>query len=540
LDIVGEIFVVEATLQTRPRRIDRVHEPTILTLEQTIDWIKQERPLIWFGSIFSVPSPSGMPSGAALTESILNLVFKGALHKDQKDSIIRQLLPQWPLEALFDEFETLGFDISYLVLNYFNQINKSASPNPLHHAIANYYRAGFARKPLCLTTNWDTLQESAFRQAGYSVKVAGPAEYPTEGFGEPGSDPNLMFVYHPHGSFDNKDAVCSFRQQQRGLMLPLIQWVDDAILYLGYSGYEPSLYHMLENGKKQLWCIRDMTDLEIPAKRRLLCRPNTFIFVGDVRELLKGLGVLQEEINLKSLYLENDDPLPARLIETIRTSVFASLSPITCSELICYNLLSFNDEPEASAKYTFLMRALVNHVRNRVLHPALLLSLLAAARFRDTESTWITILAYQLRLLDEPDPTVIERLLHEAGQAASLDSSDDERVYLPLMAKTRCQIYRSFVGHGDKLDREELRELIERIALYHGDLAAYGELLEILAFEYLHDGQHDMARRVFDAAATSFYLRGLWNAGRVNEWASNNIDRLVRSSRKNSLVIPTT
>src|SRR5262245_39936680 len=91
--------------------IERSSSPTRLQLPEAANWIKENKPLLWVGSIFSVPEPSGLPSGYAISRSIFDLIFSPDTNipENQREGLITTLLTKWPLEALFDEFEVLGF-----------------------------------------------------------------------------------------------------------------------------------------------------------------------------------------------------------------------------------------------------------------------------------------------------------------------------------------------------------------------------------------------------------------------------------------------
>jgi len=528
----------EWLLVPKPFRIERSPEPVVFGIDQAVEWIKKEKPLIWLGSILSVPEPSGLPSGYALTRSLLELSFKEGVAADHQDQIIDTVLPRWPLEALLDEFEWLDFDLSESLLAFFKAANDGVAPNALHKAVALYYQQGLARKPLCITTNWDTLQERAFRIAGYSVVVGGPAKMPDDTFGKEGGDPKTIFVYHPHGSFETQDVVCSLKREQSQLALTF-EMMQHPTLFLGYSGYEPSLYRRLEFAAGQLWCIRDRGDFQIPAKRRLLTKPNTFVYLGDMRELLRALGVLKEDVDLTSKYLALDGKIPTKVLEVVRLSIFAALSPDFCVEALAETLMSFQDEPEATIRYITLMKAAIGHLRNREPHPGLPLALLGAARFRDSEQTWVSLLAYLLRINGDLPSRIIEqlfRLADEAGtKAGESGSLEDKGVYMPGVLLNRTKLYKSYLRTGDRIDDEKLYLVPP---LYGSDMAAEGENIELLAFEYLREAKKKEAADCFDYAATSFYLRGLWKAGQLNEWAANNIEKMMGIAKRNTLLIP--
>ena len=245
------------------------------------------------------------------------------------EKALSELISCWPLEALLDEFNSVGYDLAESLLKFFEQQNASAAPNLLHEAVVAYYQKGLSNTPLCITTNWDTLIEMAFHRAGYSVEAAGVRASEPEILGKLSTEPKSIAVYHPHGSFNTRDVVCSYSRQQGQLPISP-SFLDHPTLFLGYSGYEPSLYRRIEHRKPQLWCVRDESDFEIPAKRRLLCRPNVFVYVGDLRDLLKSLGVLQHDVSLVSNDIALTGKIPPKVLEVIRSGVLASLNPDVC------------------------------------------------------------------------------------------------------------------------------------------------------------------------------------------------------------------
>jgi hypothetical protein len=318
--------------------VERSAEPQVLKLDDAVDWIKRNKPLLWVGSIFSVPEPSRFPSGYALTRSLLDLLFPAEEHapEPERDRMIDSLMPHWPLEAEHDG---------------------RASPNPLHDAITRYYERGLSGTPLCVTTNWDTLIEKAFRSKGYKVHTAGPAKMPADDFGKPDGSDRTISVYHPHGSFETVDVVCSSFQEQQQLALH-IGFKYRPMLFLGYSGYEPSLYRHLEYSGPHLWCIRNERDLDVPAKRRLLCRRGTQVFVGDMLELLRALQVLDQDVSLTTSYLGLEGQIPPEVIEVIHVSIAARIEPRFCSDFLADALCSDYPEPELTFRLSRINSAL--------------------------------------------------------------------------------------------------------------------------------------------------------------------------------------
>jgi hypothetical protein len=521
-------------------KIERTSQPEVLQLNEAVQWIGQNRPILWVGSIVSVPDPAGFPSGYAITESLVRLILRGAIPIAQQDELTALITKEWPLEALFDEFELLGFDISESLLKFFSEMNDSVAPSPLHRAIVDYYKEGRAAHPLCITTNWDTLLEVAFRDAGFTVITAGCDQPIPDQFGKPTGDSRTIFIYHPHGSFATKDVVCSFRQQQKQVTLhPNLLY--QPTLYLGYSGYEPSLYMSLEHGAGQMWCVRSELEFEIPAKRRLLSRPNTVTFVGDLCDLLQHMTVLEGKVDTRSNGVTAFD-IPGKVREIITINTLCSLNSQLAVNMLTHSLLAFPSEPEATFRFAGAMKSIVNHVRNRLYDPGILAALLASTKLRDSEQTWITILAYLLRHDRNLPSSVIKELITFATQAPSsgLDTSrtqsaEDLIVYGLGQVKQRANIYRGFVRESARVDDWRIYIVTPLVS---GDLAGLGETCEIWAMESIRDGDLVVASNLFDYAATCYYLRGLWNAGKMNEWAASNTDQLIQLSKGNTLIFP--
>lgn len=535
------------------RNIQRLAQPALLSLEQAVEWIKRERPILWFGSIFSVPEPSYFPSGISITNSLFSLLLQGAIPGEQHEDLISTLSPRWPLEALLDEFELVGFDLSESFLDFFNDQNDRVAPSPLHEAVVAYYQKGLARVPLCITTNWDTLQEKAFQQHGINVVSGGPGDMPSPDFGKATGDSKTIFLYHPHGSFSLRDVVCSFQREQRQLTLHL-EFLNHPTLFLGYSGYEPSLYFNLENDTGQLWCVRNMDDFNIPAKRRLLSRPNTFVYVGDVRDLLGALGLLDRKVELQGKQLAHTgEGLPRKVLEVVRSRVLCSLDASLCSKMLIHTLFSGHGGTEGRIRYCTLMKALVEHLRNRNSDPTIMGGLLSSAHFRNSEQLWISVLAFLLRHDTDVPKEVIDNILARSQEAPSSglgkeESAEDLFVYGLGSCKQRTNIYKKHLGLRDTLaePNEDIKDKTilsdENVtvvtALLSSDMGALGEFVEVLAFDQIRKGELERASAYFDYAASCFYLRGLWNAGRLNEWAAANVKEIAPIAKNNTLVIP--
>jgi hypothetical protein len=518
-------------------RIDRTEKPNILSLDQAADWILREKPVIWSGSVCSNPKPSSLPTGRALTQSLIRQIFEGASSPEEIITAENNLTPYWPLEALIDECGINQFDISNQFLKYFAQLNEKATFNSLHRAIVKYYERRLASIPLFITSNWDTLQEQAFREAGYSFTLASPHNVPDKSFGRANLYDRHIFIYHPHGSFETNDPICSYQSEQGQLELSM-DFANHSTLFLGYSGYEPSLYRKLENVFPQLWCIKSESELDNPAKRRLLCRPNVSVFSGDLCELFRRLALLEEGLEFTDIPT-GVSLIPQKVKEVIRTVLIGTVDLDTCFKLLIDTLLSFCDPYEGLFRYRAAMKALIHHSRNRISDHRILSGLMSSAAFRYSEQTWISVLAYLLRTDYRVQRKAAESLFSMAEVALQkgekLASAMDDVVYSKEVKNVRKRMYKSYLNMGEKIKGSQW---YIAAGIVGADMAAEGEFVEILAFEYLRDGKLDYASNSFDYAATSFYLRGLWNAGRLNEWASKHPDKLVGLARQDSLFIP--
>ncbi|MGA5134962.1 hypothetical protein ACPCTO_34785 [Streptomyces olivoreticuli] len=520
------------------REVERIPSPNKLEGEEAAaDWVREKKPLLWTGSVFSVPPPSGFPSGAAVTESLLQLLIPHNVQGKPRQELIWEMQPRWPLENILDLFELVGFDLSKSLLSFFNEVNREASPNDLHRAIAKYYHDGLASAPFFFTVNWDTLQERAFRELGFQALVAGPRRRPDDKFDSPGD--NSISCFHPHGSFQTRDAVCSFRREVHQLPIASSRWLSHPLAFLGYSGYEPSLYDHLHGNQPQLWCVRRLEDdMKIPAKRRILCRPNVSVYEGDLRKLLTCLGLLSADINLDSNYLALESKVPGKVIDLLSIALASSINPNACLLALSSELSSAHPEPEATIRYCVIMKCLTDHIRDRVNNPEFLPALMAASAKRNTEQLWISALAYILRHQEPPAAsilTLLDRAQNAAAASPKLPDPIDEAILTPGTAYGRTKVYRDFV-------EESARSLHpgEYIMppFFGGDLAGVGEFAELLAFEYLRQGDPGKAKSIFDYAASRLYLSGNWNAGRLNELAYLNIDQLAGRWDRKSLRIP--
>jgi len=388
--------------------------------------------------------------------------------------LIDSLIGKWPLERLLDEFELLHYDLSESLLDFFAEHNRTAAPNALHEAVVRYYETGLSGISLCVTTNWDTMLEKAFRVKGFSALIGHNFEKTTVG-------KMVVSIYHPHGSFETRDVVCSYIREQQQLTMHLT-FMSHPMLFLGHSGYEPSLYRNLEIDGAQLWCVRNESDLQIPSKRRILCRPNTFVYVGDMQKLLRALDVLDEDMSFESMHLARGGAIPPKVLEVIRMGMAANMDSRLCGHLLNDLITGDYKEPEATFRFRRLVLALDNHIRNRAARPEILDALTAAARFRNDGQLWYSQLSHVLRSSRAPDNALVQKLLAEADMAPKVGGLRyDEAVATFIGARRRC--YKAYLGKAERADDDPSSFMLSQYAgMAVGDLALSGELAEISAF----------------------------------------------------------
>lgn len=523
------------------RLVDRREEPQVRTLFQAVEWVVTKKPILWIGSIFSVPQPSGLPAGAATTRAILDLIYPPdeRISPSFRDRVIQEAQTRFSLEQLMDYMEVL-YDPKFpaSVLDHFSRLNSKARPNSLHDAVVKYYEMGLSSAPVCFTTNWDTLLERAFRNHGYTAHVGSFTQDLGESFGRDNSKEKAIWIYHPHGSFETRDTVSSAFQEQQQLPMPY-SYLHQPILFLGYSGYEPSMYPHLDWGNPQLWCIRQNgKNLGPPAKQRLLCKPNTYVFVGDVCKLLKELGVLDADVDcsqqVKPLVLKSK--LLDLAFDPVRNQIKAIGDPLFATDLLLETQLLGASDPNAGIKTHMTIQAIDGHIRNRVHDHRLPLALMAARFYPFPEQIWISLIGYLLRHSQDESG---HKIAFALGQIYQIEKEHQLTGPLKDTRIMRILCYKKFLGLPDAIQDDDLYLKCAMIGQGRaGDMALGGELSELAGFHYLRDGDDNRAKAYFDSAATYYYLTGLWQGGEQLEWASRNLDQVRVHAAAKSLYIP--
>jgi len=98
------------------------------------------------------------------------------------------------------------------------------------------------------------------------------------------------------------------------------------------------------------------------------------------------------------------------------------------------------------------------------------------------------------------------------------------------------ELYGTYVQRGARVEKRSMMAQYGALLML-GDMTAAGECLELAAFEHLREGNDALASNVFDSAATAYYLRGLWNAGYLNELAAQNVSYLRDKAMRGSMMM---
>jgi tetratricopeptide (TPR) repeat protein len=179
--------------------------------------IKRKRLLIFAGAGVSLLPPSSLPDWFGFNEAILEeskasaLRIVSDLDRSAAEEIQAINLKEFPVQSFSDLVVRCFAGESYFSVI---EVLDSEFTNANHSALAELSRSGILRS--IVTTNFDTLIERAFRQAGVGLNVVcAPDDY---AFDDPlGKE---CFLYKIHGSTTNsKTLVDTVSQKVRGLSL---------------------------------------------------------------------------------------------------------------------------------------------------------------------------------------------------------------------------------------------------------------------------------------------------------------------------------
>lgn len=256
-----------------------------ISIDGLREFIEKHTPNIWLGSIVSCPS--GMPSGRRLMEELIKALLRPLFSEESMKSadfskILDSIIQTWSLEDVYDRAAEYEVDVSG-IYEELRKINDTNPPNELHYAVARYYQSKNTDGTL-FTTNWDDFLERALGKIGVDFNSTS-----NNNFKDDDNVSRKVKLYHVHGSFKENDVVTSLKSEHRDVDFPF-DFYDKPIIFMGYGGYEPSVYEYLYTcTRPQVWIVKEKEEFDDPKKARLLRRKNVQVYEGDLKDVLKLL-----------------------------------------------------------------------------------------------------------------------------------------------------------------------------------------------------------------------------------------------------------
>jgi hypothetical protein len=277
----------DSRITIRPGRAFQEFRESIdfISKDELGKFIEEHTPNLWLGSMLSCPS--GMPSGKQLMEELISALLRPLFTDESMDhpdftKILDAVVGTWCLEDVFDRAREYGVDVSTVYYELKN-INETNPPNEWHYAVAKYYLSK-NKLGMLITTNWDDLLEQAFEEIGNDFQVTSSINY----FASPIVEQKVD-LHHIHGSFKGNDVVTSLKSEHRDVAFPF-GFYDKPVIFIGYGGYEPSVYEYLYTCTlPQIWIVYDENEFDDPKKARLLRRENVKVYKGDLQDVLELL-----------------------------------------------------------------------------------------------------------------------------------------------------------------------------------------------------------------------------------------------------------
>lgn len=489
------------------------HSPQRLDLHDAANWIKKNRPIPFLGSAFSIPAPSSLPSGTQLSRVLYQLICPNLSAGNTGEELFSKFLHRWPLERLFDLTRRVGLNCADSLLEWCRVRASTAQPNELHHSISRYIQHYNINR--IETTNWDSLIEMSLNDHRIPYVVYGIPELYGDGMQpeSPVAD-NTVIVNHCHGAFHTGDVVCS--QREEALMPSKFLRREESFLFLGYSGYEPSMYSFLirAGNSGALWCVHKEEDLLNPLKSRICCGANTYVFVGDLQALLSKIECLDQPIEMKAAIL--DDLRLASSIDSQTSSIIESIILPTIAPLDIKELLASLNASKTAEEFLLRVEFVSKFIGSQV-----------RAEISDTSLDWaIEILLTQSHQIlcsshiwDELVLWHIGRTFRKSGRVTATQVSELNRIW-----STPAETFGSFqsivkmqaFGYGVVMapvfDGHDPNKPVYGYAEALGDIELVADLAELYARSILKSESY-RAIAILHSAAGNYFMAGNLMAG---------------------------
>jgi tetratricopeptide (TPR) repeat protein len=274
-----------------------MNENNDASLASVVEAARRGELIVFAGAGISMAAPSCLPDWKGFNLALLEEIKASALAlpglPESAAAAIRRLdIEELGVEALSDAVVQSFAGESYFPLL---EVLDSDQPNTNHEAIAQLARRGHCRG--VVTTNFDTLLESAFRKAGLACDVL---ETPEDFRESPRSD---CPIYKIHGSVTaTRGLVDTVSQKLRGLSFPVRARLIDIyhryhVLVVGFSGEDLkfgadylALSALKDSERGITWVTRPRRELNAQAEAFVRAANGSSVH-ADLTEVFERLGV---------------------------------------------------------------------------------------------------------------------------------------------------------------------------------------------------------------------------------------------------------
>ena len=319
------------------------------------------------GAGISIASPSNLPSWWEYNKNLINTIKEQALSLCPESYKLLELIDiekSLPVQCVSDIIVNQCAGTSYFPLL---EMLNSANPNANHFAIAEMARQGNLKA--IVTTNFDTLIETAFRNNVIPLSVI----VQEKSYVEVPQIPECCLL-KIHGSVSDYDSLIDTVTQKSVGLSPIKRLVlngvfsDSKIIFMGFSGadldfdidYIP-IAEAIKNGAKVIWIVRTYSSMNPNVKKLKETYPDSFkVIECDLSNFFKSLGVDYYKINAELSVMENDDTsvqIKDKMIRRMR-EVFSEphIGAHGCIG-ICINLLDMIGEYNAASELANIYEA---------------------------------------------------------------------------------------------------------------------------------------------------------------------------------------
>lgn len=374
------------------------------------------------GSGISVAPPSNLPSWWQYNQELIQAIKEQALTLCPEAVEILNLIDiekNMPVQSISDIIVNQGAGSAYFPLL---ELLNSANPNANHLALAELAKKGLLKA--VVTTNFDTLIETAFQQEAVSLSVA----YDEDSF-EQIREVVSCKLLKIHGSVTDSDSMIDTVTQKAVGLSPAKRlamqgvFCDSEILVLGFSGadldfdldYLPFADAFRTNSKIR-WVVRPGANVNPNIKRM------TELYPDKIKVLEQELSCCFQELGVDygliedSLKLDGKSDHTTQVWETMRKrmkELFSGLAigPHGCVGY-CLSLLDWIGEYSAAEQLANIYESKIEPNKINIFSVSGLMDLaLRKNRGRDYPAArrWLSVAICCLRRMMEIDSEVVAK-----------------------------------------------------------------------------------------------------------------------------------